>query len=307
MFDSMDLFDGVMKGFWGSLIEQVTALIVRLFCRRPNTPVAAVATHTPSPVETRLREALAGILPRLQSEDDWSRLQQALEQFGAQFDSSAQAQLDDLRKQVFDRVLQPTAAVSRLEQLTAAAFERAGITPQDVAAGERIAESLSESQGEDEPAAGDSPPGTQVADVALPWKWWTLSRAEIDRRTRHALAGRLRAARQACEQASQSLTELKPLKSLRILTERIDMVLLLLDGIPPLEIATPGLRLDAFATRTLFRHLDQAAQASANVTTGLNRLLAMPPDSLDWQATQQAVTRDLDTIAQHVRERRSLR
>ena len=334
MFDSMEMFEGVMKGFWGSLIEQVTGLVVRLFCGSTR-PAPVAETPVPSPTEARLRDALAVLLPRLRSEDDWKRLQRSLEQLGAQFDTAARGQLEGLQQQVVAQVLQPTAAVSRLEQLTADAFRRAGITPQDVAAGQRLAETLSTStpsdaasseSRRDESRPSQSPPshsgrgraaaetvpppsapGTQVAETPLPWKWWTLGRDEIDRRTRQVLVARLRAARLACDQASQSLTGLVPLKSLRGIVERLDLVLLQLEGMPPLEMATPDLRLDAFATRSLVRSLDAAAQASTGATTELNRLLAEAPGSAGWNAAHTAVLRELDVVAQQVRERRNLR
>jgi hypothetical protein len=121
------------------------------------------------------------------------------------------------------------------------------------------------------------------------------------------LDGRLRAARLACEQAGSLITELAPLKNLRRIVERLDMVLLQLEGIPPLQIETRGLRLDSHGSRALLKSLDGAAQASTDLTKSLNRLLATAPGSQEWNQAQLEVLRHTDLIAQHVRERRDVR
>ncbi|MFN7771021.1 MAG: hypothetical protein ACK5UC_27795 [Planctomycetaceae bacterium] len=309
MFESLDLVESFTKGFWQSLIEQVTALVIRLFCGRPHAEATSASLASSPQVdsaEPRLRELLGLLLPKLRTNDDWNSLRQSLEQFGARFDDSARVELAALQREVLERVAQPAAAASRLEQLTADAFRRAGIAPTDVAAGQRLAQTLADETPADTPAA-PAAPGTRVAELALPWKWWTLSQAEIDRRTRQVLVRRLRSARLAGEQAAGLVSALVPLRQLRALAERFDLVLLQLQSIPPLEIETPGLRLDGFQTKTLLTSLDAAAQASTGLLKSLNTLLSASPGSDDWNRSHTAVVRDLELVAQQVRERRELR
>ncbi len=335
MLDQINQFDfldpiakGATSGFFDSMIQYGVGLVFRLISlwspksRLTESPASgspnaageppAVPHGETTPASSRGTEsdpnpqskALAELLEKgLKSPADWAALFKALEEAGAVFDSSSLAELRRLQQGVLDRTVPPGRAAQSVVELTEQALARAGITPDDVRVGERVAHRLN-----DEVATpDDAPPAVSVALTKPPTQWWLLSPSELDSRNREYITRQTHRTRLACDHAADRLTQLVALRDIRSLGDELRSASQLLANVPPLVADTRSLRLSNHTTRNLLRTLDQAAAASTELTSHVNRLFTQNPGSAAWSTGMGECRAALSRLIQHLKDRRDLR
>ena len=113
--------------------------------------------------------------------------------------------LEELHDELLRKTLPPEQAVPRLAQLTAEAFERAGIEQVDLRRWQNLSERLSDESLE--PISTTSltstsrPIGVGVATAKRPSTWHIWSRHEVDRRLLQFTCRTVKTCRTACDQA----------------------------------------------------------------------------------------------------------
>jgi hypothetical protein len=274
----------------------------------PTSDDAADAAPHPPPELVRAVES-----PR--SPADWTKVLEQLQQFGVDLPPSAAAELAALQQTTLDRVTAPTRVLGRLAELTAHAFERAGIEPADLQRWQRIEDCLASDpdlESAAHSAAASSAPylaPVAVAPLTRPSTWFAWTREELDRRLTTYLRRTVRRCDQACELALRTSVdcELALLRELRNWRTDLGVLEQFLSSLPPLHVKTRSLRPLSGRGKEATRALEEAALVATNLHTATTRLFQQPVGSISWSQQMLACRQATAQLTQQVRERRDLR
>ena len=275
------------------------------------SPVANAATATtvagdPGHDDTALDE-LAADLAQVRNSGDWDRLVQSLKAAGVPVDVPAAKQLDAIRDDLLQKAISAPQTVSRLGQLTAEAFERAGIEQPDLRRWQTVSDRLRDDAPEPVASVTAAEVAVGVAKVHRPSTWLVWSRLETDRRQLHYTRRAVRSCRVACDQALASLRDLPALRQVRDLNSQLVMIEELLDTMPPLEPQTASLKIDKQTMKMLLRSLEDAVLTTERLAQETGQLFAQTPSTEGWQQALNACLRSASQLTQLVRDRRTVR
>ncbi len=284
----------------------------RLASSAATSPTAEDAvTAGASTVEGYSRNAsldeLANDLAQIRSAADWERLVQSLKSVGVPVDVPASQQLESIRDDLLKKAVSATHAVTRLGQLTADAFERAGIEQPDLRRWQTVSDRLRDDAPEPVATVTASAAAVGVAMVKRPSTWFVWSRQETDRRQLHYTRRAVRNCRAACDQALSSLRDLPALRQVRDLNSQLVMIEELLDTMPPLEPQTAELKIDRQTMKSLLRSLEDAVLTTERLSQETGQLFAQTPSTEAWQQAVNACLRSASKLTQLVRDRRTVR
>ena len=255
---------------------------------------------------------LAGDLAKIRSREEWEQLVFSLRAAGVPVDKTAAKELESMRDEVLSKAVNPNQAVTSLAQLTADAFERAGIEEPDLRRWQTVSERLKD----DGPEADDGLSGTSagafapaigLATTKRPWTWHVWSRQEVDRRQLHYTKRTVRHCRAACEQALATIRELPVLRQVRDLNTQLSLIEELLATMPPLDPRTASLKLDSKTIKSLLRSLEEAVVTTERLAKQTENLFKQVPTSPGWQDALQMCLHSTSKLNQLVRDRRTVR
>ena len=275
-------------------------------------PPAAAAATTSTVADDHGRDdatldELAADLAQVRNSGDWDRLVQSLKAAGVPVDIPAAKQLDAIRDDLLQKAVSAPLTVSRLGQLTAEAFERAGIEQPDLRRWQTVSDRLRDDA--PDPVASVTVPevAVGVAKVRRPSTWFVWSRQETDRRQLHYTRRAVRNCRAACDRALASLRDLPALRQVRDLNSQLVMIEELLDTMPPLEPRTASLKIDKQTMKMLLRSLEDAVVTTERLAQETGQLFTQTPSTEGWQQALNSCLRSASKLTQLVRDRRTVR
>lgn len=267
------------------------------------------AVDQPS-ADERLAE-LAAELAQIKTEGDWNRLVDSLKRAGVPLDSQTTQRLAVLQDSIRERHISPAAGVQRLAELTADAFERAGIVKQDLESWQTLSERLGDVDAELEStphtAPQESPVSVAVAALKRPTTWFVWTREEVDRRQLLYTRRTVLNCRLACEQALMHVRDLQPLRQVRELKEQLSLTEEMLATVPPLNPARSSLRVDKQVAKRLISAYADAVKTADLLARSTDQMLSSPPSSDAWQRHFLACREASTKLNQYVRDRRNIR
>ncbi len=265
--------------------------------------VAATPSNVNPPAE------LTAAIGQIRSKSEWNQLVSELQRNGLPVEDSTQQQLDKLRDELLAKIVTPKDTVNGLAEITAEAFERAGIERSDLQRWQTVSDRLADF-GPEEPAqdaAQKCSTGSSVVKTSRPSTWLAWDRYDVDRRLLRYTCQTVRHCRMACDDASTSVEELALLRQIRGLKEKFDHLEELLATVPSLQPRTSSLRLDGHAVKTLIKSLEQAVVTSEKLSSQVDQLFMTTPTSTSWTEQHQTCLKLVSQLTQLVQDRRSVR
>lgn len=249
---------------------------------------------------------LATELAEVKTPQDWARVVDGLKAAGVPVDSPTTEKLAALQNEVLDRHIPPADAVRQLGELTADAFQRAGIEEPDLQRWQLISQTLG-----DIPDNGSSeestPASVSVAKSKRPSTWFVWSRDEVDRRQLLFTRRTVKNCRTACEQGVLHLRDMSALREVRGLKEQLTLIEDMLTSIPPLTPSRSAMRVDREVAKTLVAAYADAVKTTDQLAGQIDLLLKTAPNSDDWTERLQSCRESVSKLGQMVRDRRAVR
>ena len=266
----------------------------------------------PEVVEEVERE-LAGVVGQVQSDAQWDLFLGDLEEAGLETDETAAAELDEMGEKLVDGELRADQVAARIRQMADAAAQRAGVPQPDLRRWRGLAlrlRTMEEPARQDEAApAQPAPTGPPVRLQAgkRPWTWWMLRRRSVDDRLRRFLGETTRQSRAALQQYRGGLSEIRHAARIRELDQRLQIVEDLLGTVPTLAPRQRKLRPDRARVKELVRSVERAVTAAEMTQAAGRKILQCEPGSEAWEEAAADTQSAVDTLAEHLRARRTVR
>lgn len=253
-------------------------------------------------------ESLVSVISEVNSPADWeSKIVDSLTQMQIPLDLTARQELERLQNEVLKKQRSPTQSVTRLAQLTADSFERAGISTNELSRWRQSALRLEDDFSDlEEQEQLNSISSSAVVNEKRPGTFWVWSRPEVDRRLLRYLKRVTSHCRLGCEQGLQRNQSLPLLRQLKQLEEHLILLDELLKTTPSLTAVIPSRRINGQVTKSLVRQLESAVRFGESLNKKMDLLLSQPEYNSDWQKVNSECLREIDKLTQHVRDRRNL-
>lgn len=251
-------------------------------------------------------QGLATELSQIKTEKDWSRLVESLRAAGVPIDPSTTERLDRIRDSVLKHQVPPPEGVRQIAELTADAFQRAGIEQRDLQSWQVLSEKLGELPTEEKSSA-PSPASIGVATPKKPSTWFVWNREEVDRRQLLFTKRAVKNCRVAYEQALTTLSDITALRQIRELKEQVTLIEDLLATVPPLNPPRAAMRVDKQVAKELVSAYADAVKTTEELAARTDNLLNLSSVDQVWTTEFQACRREASKLAQMVRDRRTIR
>ena len=262
------------------------------------SPIQQITTCSPP-------AALVESVKAVKSTEDWSRLVKSLQESGVPDSFETSQKLDQLRDQTLAKTLAPETVVKNLAEITAEAFQKAGITQPDLQRWQNVSQLL-----EDEttsPLVQVSKLSSEVVATKKPWTWLVWDQVEVDRRQLAYLKRTVNHCQLSCEQSLRTQRDLKVLRQIKEMDQQLLLLKELLSTIPPFVSKTGSLRIPSSSFKSLLQSVETAVITADELVQQMNLLFAQSPTSTTWHDAQQKSMQAAHKLEQVLRDRRQIR
>lgn len=310
---------GLGHAFGQRLVPWVTRSWSRLFGGEPAKNAASLQNASAQKVAAQFEslepaemsgdsdfDELVTELAQIKSHQDWTRLVDSLKAAGMPIDPTTTERLNSIRNSVLAHQVPAPVGVRQLAELTADAFQRAGIERRDLEDWQILSDKLGDLPGEAErPISG--PAAVAVATLKRPRTWFIWSREEVDRRQLLFTRRTVKNCRFACEQALTQLSDVSASRRVRELKEQLTLTEELLATVPPLNPPRSAMRVERQVAKQLVAAYAEAVKTTEELVRHTDNLLNLSPSSSGWSQEFEACHRAAARLTQMVRDRRSVR